>query len=196
MTLTSRTDEIRRQHVAVSVLGSILTVMMFVGSLGPWVRTPVISFSGWAGIGFPLAVIALVALVFAVMHGVSPRRGWLIANMLLAAFTLLCVAFLAVLKTLASQSTNLAALVFARGDRDDLFEPGQSITFGWGLILLGVASLLLMVVSTIGMFGRFDRTLLGGFRDRVHRRRAQPGEVRELGPPPPRLPGSDGDFPT
>ena len=101
-------------HAAIAVAGALCALGMCVGALGPWARTPVISFSGWAGIGFPLVILAFVILAIQVLHGFVPRRAWLVLNLLLGAFTLVCAIVLALLESVLSRVGSLVAFIFAR----------------------------------------------------------------------------------
>lgn len=147
-------------HAAIAVAGALCALGMCVGALGPWARTPVISFSGWAGIGFPLVILAFVILAIQVLHGFVPRRAWLVLNLLLGAFTLVCAIVLALLESVLSRVGSLVAFIFARGTHRDLLGSGHPLTLAWGIPVLGVMSFLLMLVCVAGLFGSFGGSLL------------------------------------
>jgi hypothetical protein len=155
----------RRYHAAISISGALCAGGMCVGALGPWVRTPVISFTGWAGIGFPLVVLAFVVLALEVLHAFVPRRMWLVLTLLLGALSLVCAIVLALIESLLAHAGSLVALVVARGAHRELFGAGHTVSLAWGIPVLAIMSFLLMLVSVAGLFGRFSVTIL----PRLHR---------------------------
>ena len=103
--------------------GSLAALGMAIGALGPWVRTPVISVGGWAGLRFPLVLLALVALALQVPLLLVPRLGWPGARrscVSLAAFA--GSVLLMILVGLVSHfSGSLVSLLLARGGDKDAF---------------------------------------------------------------------------
>ena len=137
-------------------IGIVAAAAMCVGALGPWARTPVISFSGWAGIGLPLVVLAFVALAIEVLHVFVPRRAWLVLCILVGAVNLICAIILGLLESVLSRAGSLLAFLVARGAHEDVLS-SHPVTLGWGIPLLGLSAFVLMVVSIAGLFGRFSQ---------------------------------------
>jgi hypothetical protein len=159
-------DRSRLWPIAVSAIGVLSTVGMCVGALGPWAHAEVISFSGWAGIGFPLVILAFVALVLAILHAFVPRRAWLIICLLIGAVSLICAVLLMLLESLLSHAGSVVALLIARGAHRDILS-SHPVTLAWGIPVLAGSSLLLCVASTAGLFGRFPESALSRlWRDR------------------------------
>lgn len=119
-----------------------------------------LTFSGWAGIGFPLVVLAFVVLAVQVLHAFVPRRAWLVLNLLLGALTLVAAIVLALLESVLSHFGSLVAFLFARGAHRDLFGSGQPVSLAWGIPVLAVMAFLLMLVCIAGLFGRFGTVRL------------------------------------
>jgi hypothetical protein len=170
--------------VAISVAGAICAIGMCVGALGPWARTPVISFSGWAGIGLPLVVLAFIALAIQILHAFLPRRTWQVICLLLGGLSLVCAIVLAILEAVLSHAGSLLAFLIARGAHKDLIA-SHPVSLGWGIPVLAAASFLLMIVSIVGLFGRFPEPAFSRLRSR---RQLQPTE-----PDVPPMPGSEPD---
>ena len=143
-----------------AVVGALCAVGIAVGSLGPWARTPVISFSGWSGLGLPLVVVAFVIFTFQLVHFFVPRRSWMVLSFLLAALTLISAIALSLLEVALSHFGSLLSLVFARGGHRNLFGSGHPVTLAWGIPVMGVASFMLMVVCVAGLLMRFPNPAL------------------------------------
>ncbi len=131
---------------------------MCAGALGPWARTPIISFSGWAGLGLPLVVLAFVVLVIQILHAFQPRRGWQVICLLLGAISLCCALALGILEGVLSHAGSLFAYLIARGSHRELIA-SHPISLGWGIPVLAASSFLLMIVSTIGLVGHYETSL-------------------------------------
>jgi len=151
---------------------------MLAGALGPWVNAGPITFSGWAGIGLPLAIVALLALVLVVLHAAVRRRGWLVLNLFLGALGLIAAIVIWLLEGLISRAGYLLSLLVAHGTHRELFGPGHPVSLSWGIPMMGVSAAALMAVSAIGSFGRYPESSLPAFLQR--RRRADP----DLAEPP------------
>lgn len=162
-----------RFELAVAASACLCAVAMCVGALGPWVRTPVLNFSGWAGVGLPLVVLAFVVLAIQALHAFVPRRSWLVLSLLLGALSLVCSIVLALLESILSHTGSLLAFLFTRGTHKGVFGSGHPVSLGWGIPILAAASFLLMVVCIAGLFGRFAQPAIPreiqrfGHRDRL-----------------------------
>ncbi len=147
--------------------GAIATAIgMLIGELGPWVTTPVITFSGWAGLGLPLAIVGVLAVVFLVLHAVMRRRSWLVLVIVLAALTLISAIAIWLLESLLSRAGSLLALVVARGTHRDLFGTGHPVSLSWGVPLMAVSAGLLLVFCVAGLFGHYPVPALPAFARR------------------------------
>ena len=136
-----------------AVAGAICSAGMCLGALGPWIETPVISFDGWAGLGFPLVIVAFAVFAIQILHAFIPRRRWLVVSLLLAVLTLICAIALALLASLLSHGGTFLAVLVARGAHRDLLRR-NAVSIGWGIPVLSGASAALMAVCITGLLGR------------------------------------------
>jgi hypothetical protein len=149
---------------------------MVAGALGTWAVTPVLNVNGWAGLGFPIVIVAFALLVFQGVYIVSPNRAWLTVSLLLSALVLICAILLSILVGLLSHAGHLLAIVLTRGDHRDAFGVGRTISLGWGVYLMGVGALGLFLGSAVGMFVHGNRPIRIPGASHVHTRALGVGE--------------------
>jgi len=166
--------ESSKGHLVVAGVGGLSALGMVIGALGPWARTPLLTFSGWAGIGLPLVLISFAALALQVMYAFVPRRVWLVLSALVALVSFLGACALALIIVTLGRFSGLVELFVARGTHHNAFS-GQIVSVAWGIWLFAGMSVCLGFVSVAGLFGHFDASVNSGlgFRRGVRRLSAQ-----------------------
>lgn len=126
-------------------------VAFAVGALGPWARTPVVSISGWALIGYPLVLAAVVVAVLLVAYVVTGHRMWLwlvtCSSLLLVVVSLL----LATAVELLSDAGSLLKLILDESGKGDLLGNQDALSVAWGVWVMCVASIALLAFAVYGL---------------------------------------------
>lgn len=135
-------------RVGSAVVGAISCLLMIVAALGPWIETPIGSFSAVAGLGWPVIVGALLALIVQLGTAAGAVRWSSLWATAIGLLGLVLWAIVSLAVRLAGHSTGLLAAIVGdrvRGARH--LSAVGSIETGWGLRLLGLASFVLVLSS-------------------------------------------------
>ncbi len=125
--------------ITLTCLCAISVILMVVGSLGPWVVTPVLSVAGWSGWGFPLLLCGLAEVGLMMGFVLHRHRAWIIAVVVLAISTFVVGLFFWMIVGAVLGTASTAADIFARGSDPAAFADGVSV--GWGIKILVISSL-------------------------------------------------------
>src|SRR3954462_13660218 len=108
--------------IVVAVVGGLASLGLLGGAVGPGAGTPAISVSGWAGLGFPLLLVAFVVVGLQLLELFRPRRTWYVITAVLAAISLGASIVLLLLVSLLAHVGSLVVLLLARGHHGDAFD--------------------------------------------------------------------------
>jgi hypothetical protein len=151
-TLSGRCTYVHRAIVPAAA--AVFSVGVILGSFATWVEVPGFSFSGVDGIGVPVLVLGILALVASAAHATMQRRATAVALALLGAFAAGLTLAVWALVHAAGKSGDVVAFVLAGSEHADLFENAELVSLGWGLVFTGLSASALAVTGMAALFLR------------------------------------------